>query len=38
MFEAMIMAMAKSMSVNAISAFFGEHDTKLWHNIHQYIN
>ena len=38
LFEAMIMAMAKSMPVNAIAAIVGEHDTRLWRIIHYYVD
>ena len=34
----MIMAMAKSMPVNAIAAIVGEHDTRLWRIIHYYVD
>ena len=37
LFEAMIMALAKDMTVNAIAAFVGEHDTRLWRIIHHYV-
>jgi transposase len=38
LFEAMIMAMARPMRVNAIAAIVGEHDTRLWRIIHYYVD
>ena len=38
LFEAMIMAMAKSMPVKAIAAMVDEHDTRLWRIIHYYVD
>jgi len=37
LFEAMIMAMAKSMPVKAIAAIIGEHDTRIWRIINHYV-
>ena len=38
LFKAMIMAMARSMPVNAIAVIVGEHDTRLWRIIHYYVD
>jgi len=37
LFEAMIMAMAKSMPVKSIAAIIGEHDTRIWRIINHYV-
>jgi transposase len=37
LFEAMIMAMAKSMAVKSIATIIGEHDTRIWRIINHYV-
>jgi transposase len=37
LFEALVMAMVKSMPVAAIARQVGEHDTRLWRIIHHYV-
>lgn len=32
------MALAKQMPVNALAAFVGEHDTRLWRILHHYVD
>jgi transposase len=38
LFEALVMAMVKSMPVAAIARQVGEHDTRLWRIIHHYVD
>ncbi len=38
LFEAMVMALAKQMPVNALAAFVGENDTRLWRILHHYVH
>ena len=38
LFEALIMALAREMPVAAVAKLVGEHDTRLWRVIHQYVN
>jgi transposase len=38
LFEAVIMTLAKSMPVNTIASFVGEHDTRLWRILHHYVD
>ena len=38
LFEALVMALAKEMPVNAIAGLIGEHDTKLWRIVHHYVD
>lgn len=38
LFEALIMILAKSMPVNTIARFVGEHDTRLWRVLHHYVD
>lgn len=38
LFEALIMILAKSMPVNTIASFVGEHDTRLWRVLHHYVD
>ena len=38
LFEAVIMILAKSMPVNTIASFVGEHDTRLWRVLHHYVD
>lgn len=37
LFEALVMAMLKSMPVAAVARMVGEHDTRLWRVIHHYV-
>ena len=38
LFEAMIMALAKSMPGKTIAQFVNEHDTRLWRVLHHYVD
>lgn len=38
LFEALVMALAKEMPVNAIAGLVGEHDTRLWRIVHHYVD
>lgn len=38
LFEALIMILARSMPVNTIAGFVGEHDTRLWRVLHHYVD
>jgi transposase len=38
LFEALVMALAKQMPVNAIAGLVGEHDTRLWRIVHHYVD
>ena len=37
-FDALIIALAKDMPMNAVSRFVGEHDTRLWRILHHYVD
>lgn len=37
-FDALIIALAKDMPMNAVSRFVGEHDTRLWRVLHYYVD
>ncbi|MGH7152656.1 MAG: helix-turn-helix domain-containing protein, partial [Acetobacteraceae bacterium] len=37
LFEALIMALAAAMPLNAIARLVGEHDTRLWRVLHHYV-
>ena len=37
-FDALIIALAKDMPMNAVSRFTGEHDTRLWRVLHYYVD
>ncbi|MFB6367912.1 ISL3 family transposase [Paenibacillus elgii] len=36
-FDALVIALAKDMPMNAVSRFVGEHDTRLWRVLHHYV-
>jgi len=38
LFDASIIALAKDMPMNAISRLVGEHDTRLWRILHDYVD
>lgn len=38
LFEALIMALVQAMPVKAVARLVGEHDTRLWHVIHHYVD
>ena len=38
LFEAMIMTLVKSMPVNTLASFVGEHDTRIWRILHHYVD
>lgn len=38
LFEALVMALAKEMPVNAIAGLVDEHDTRLWRIVHHYVD
>jgi len=37
LFEAMVLAMVKSMPVAAVARMIGEHDTRIWRVVHHYV-
>lgn len=37
-FDALVIALAKDMPMNAVSRFIGEHDTRLWRILHHYVD
>ncbi len=38
LFEALVMTLARKMPVAAIAAIISEHDTRVWHIIHHYVD
>ena len=37
LFEALVMALAREMPINAVAALVNEHDTRLWRIVHHYV-
>jgi transposase len=38
LFEALVMALVKEMSVKAVGGLVGEHDTRIWRIVHHYVD